>query len=301
MDRRRDEGYFSEVLQIKVHLGRMPSILQRLWNELIGGAKKAPPKRQCRPADTSRKPAQSESQKRTLVFADFTLEYTLVRSRRKTIGMEMKDGAFTVRSPLRTPLKEIEKVLLSKASWIAKALEHSNFQNQDRCRRKEKVLSGGRIPYFGSEIFFRCDPSAKTTRLSGGELIVALAEDATEEAILGKIRDWYKKEARRVLPAMVAEKASEVPLVGRCLTDVRISSAKTRWGSCTSKGSISLNWKLLMYAPETADYVISHELAHLKEMNHSPAFWAVVESYCPKWKEAEAALKRISLSRTFLD
>ncbi len=279
----------------------MPSILQRLWNELIGGAKKAPPKRHRRSAGASRKPAQSESQKRSLVFADFTLEYTLVRSRRKTIGMEMKNGAFTVRSPLKTPLKEIERVLLSKASWIARALEHSNLQNEDRSRRKEMALSGGRIPYFGSEISFRCDPCAKTTRLSGGELVIALAEDAAEEAILEKIRDWYKKEARRVLPEMVAEKAAEVPLVGRRLTDVRISSAKTRWGSCTSKGSINLNWKLLMYAPETADYVISHELAHLKEMNHSPAFWAVVESYCPKWKEAEAALKRISLSRTFLD
>lgn len=279
----------------------MPSILQRLWNELIGGAKKAPPKRPRRPVGTSRKPTQSEFQKRSLAFADFTLEYTLVRSRRKTIGMELKNGVFTVRSPLRTPLKEIERVLLSKASWISKALEHSQVQNEDRSRRKERALSGGKIPYLGSEISFRCDSSAKTTHLRGSELIIALAEDAAEEAILEKIRDWYKKEARRVLPAMVAKKAASVSLVGRPLTDVRISSAKTRWGSCTSKGSINLNWKLLMFAPETADYVISHELAHLKEMNHSRAFWAVVESYCPKWKEAEAALKRISLSRTFLD
>lgn len=279
----------------------MPSILQRLWNELVGGAKKAPPNRTRRSAGVSRKETREQPQKRTLSFADFTLDYTLVRSRRKTIGMELKNGVFTVRSPLRTPIKEIEKVLFSKASWIAGALERSMAQNEDRSRRKERALSGGKIPYLGSEISFRCDPLAKTTRLTDSGLIVAISEEAAEEEILGKIREWYKKEARRVLPAMVAEKASCVPLVGRPLTDVRISSAKTRWGSCTSKGSINLNWKLLMFAPETADYVISHELAHLKEMNHSPAFWAVVESYCPKWKEAEAALKRISLARTFLD
>lgn len=107
-----------------------------------------------------------------------------------------------------------------------------------------------------------------TVHLGGGDPLMTLT-------------DWLKNLARiRILAALEARSQE----MGLFPTRVSLRDQKTKWGACTSRGTVTFNWRLIMAPPEVLDYVVVHELAHLKELNHSPRFWAVVERYCPKWR-----------------
>ena len=107
-------------------------------------------------------------------------------------------------------------------------------------------------------------------------------------------------EARVVLEKALRDKARSVfaerlahyaPQLGIAAPPLRLSAACTRWGSCSHHGGISLNWRLILMPLPVVDYVVAHELAHLKEMNHSPAFWQVVETLCPNWRDLRRDLR----------
>jgi hypothetical protein len=98
-----------------------------------------------------------------------------------------------------------------------------------------------------------------------------------------------REHARAVLRERLALHA---PRLGVAVPPLRLSSARTRWGSCNQRGGISLNWRLVFMPLAVVDYVVAHELAHLKEMNHGPRFWSVVEQLCPDWRALRSELRR---------
>ena len=104
---------------------------------------------------------------------------------------------------------------------------------------------------------------------------------------------FYRKAAKALLPSAVERFA---PLVGKAPQQVRITSAKTRWGSCSAKGGLNFSWRLLCAPPEAMDYVVVHELAHLIEFNHSSRFWAIVEGILPDYKARRQSLKEVQES-----
>jgi predicted metal-dependent hydrolase len=102
------------------------------------------------------------------------------------------------------------------------------------------------------------------------------------------VRIWFCDEALRIFAARMDHFA---PLLGVSYRQLALSSAGTRWGSCTVDGSIRLNWRLIHFPLSLIDYVVAHELSHLREMNHSPRFWATVESVYPDYDGAKVALR----------
>ena len=168
-------------------------------------------------------------------------EYTLIRSDRKTITLQLSpEGNLTVRAPRNVSLYRIDETVQSHAGWIEK---------------KRKALEKNRK--------------------------MALV-------ITPEIRADGLRRARKIIPARTSFFSG---LMNVTYGTVSIREQKTRWGSCSGKGNLSFNWKLVLLSPELLDYVVVHELAHRVEMNHSPRFWAVVESVLPDYKSLRKRLR----------
>ena len=162
------------------------------------------------------------------------------------------------------------------------------------------------MPYLGEPLIVVLDPSMSGTRLDEGQadpqptlatvprrmLYLGLPQTAASEQIRDAVQAWLQRQARQLFESRCRHFAG--PL-GVTMTGLRLSSAQTRWGSASADGMIRLNWRLIHFSPALIDYVVAHELAHLKEMNHSPRFWAVVRSVFPEYELARDRLKQAVL------
>ena len=222
-----------------------------------------------------------------------SVAYLLVRSSRRSIGMEVSAQGLTVRAPLRASHTVIESVLREKTRWILKKLS-------DRAVRVDSTprvhwQDGSSMPFLGGELQLRLHPQAPRT----GELlsigpqrwVLHLRADveASAEQVRAVVAAWWLRHARQLLTERLQHYA---PAMGVQWRSLRLSNARTRWGSAKADGSIMLNWRLLHYRLPVLDYVVIHELAHLRHMDHSPRFWAVVESVCPDYLQLRQALKQ---------
>ena len=151
----------------------------------------------------------------------------------------------------------------------------------------------------GSVAAPRCDAPLRDEDGSGTataaptRLVIALPRDADEARIRDAVHGWLQREARRVFAERVAHFATRL---GVRVTRLSLSSAATRWGSANANGAVRLHWRLIQHAPATIDYVVAHELAHLREMNHSPRFWSVVRSVVPDYEAARRQLREAGRS-----
>ena len=218
----------------------------------------------------------------------------LVRSRRRTIGLLVdKDGRVVVRAPLNAPLALINQFVNSKQDWIEKRKQLAKTRAskvQVRFEEGETFLVQGR------SIPLKITQAAKASLGYDGKAFILRKEDQQHAAVL--FEQVYKKLARKVLGARLQDLSTEL---GYPFKQFRLSSANTRWGSCSSHGTISLTWRLVMAPDDVIDYVIIHELSHLKVMNHSTKFWQTVESHMPNYKVNRQWLKnnghRLSISQ----
>ncbi|MFC7207172.1 M48 family metallopeptidase [Comamonas endophytica] len=148
------------------------------------------------------------------------------------------------------------------------------------------------LPYLGASLALQLAaplPARTAAQLRpDGVLQLALAADAPPGQIRRRVHAWWLQEARRDFTARLEHFA---PLLGVQWRSLGLSSARTRWGSARSDGSIRLNWRLLHYAPEIIDYVVVHELSHLRHMDHSPRFWATVGSVLPDYRALRQRLR----------
>jgi predicted metal-dependent hydrolase len=201
----------------------------------------------------------------------------LIHTRRKTVALIIQaDGKLTVRAPLRMSGIEIRKFVQNHEAWIRK--------NRDRIKSSppplEKMFREGELFMFmGKEYPFTIikhqRPALILTdnkfQLSVSELLTARQE----------FTSWYKKQARTVISKRVDFYANQLTFK---YTKIRISSARTRWGSCSSNGTLSFTWRLVMAPPEIVDYVVLHELVHTQIKNHSKQFWLRLSEILPEYK-----------------
>jgi predicted metal-dependent hydrolase len=164
---------------------------------------------------------------------------------------------------------------------------------------KQRWLHGATLPYLGKQIMLHVGSGTSFARLQHGmfneeTLLLALNADASEAHIREAACTWLKAEASRVFAQKIPQYAVQLGVTS-VLQDWRLSNAKGRWGSANSRGRVRLHWRLIHCTPAMIDYVIVHELAHLREMNHSARFWAIVASIYPDYKATRKALKAISL------
>jgi len=214
------------------------------------------------------------------------IPYTLERRARKTVGLKINHNGLIVHAPKRLSQKELERMLLSKADWIVKKLQ-SQQENQ-----VEKFIweDGASMLLLGNaiELSVRLDSVSRALEYEPGRISVALPTPNNQTSIARKVLQWYKKQAltdfTRRIALLAAKLGVETP-------PIFLSSARSRWGSCNNRGEVRLNWRLLQAPPQIINYVVAHELAHLKEMNHSAKFWATLARIYPDYKTAEKELK----------
>lgn len=205
----------------------------------------------------------------------------IIRSRRKTIAIEIRpDGQVWVRSPMRTPRIFIDQVLNEKAAWIQSRLNQIRRATADR---PQYTYTEGELHPFLSQQRPLC--FAATGSDDEAIYLPSASRGSAREALAA----WYRAEATKVIPGMLRRLSEHTQLRP---ARVRISSARTRWGSCSSKGTISLAWRLILAPPEIIEYVIIHELVHLKVPNHSSKFWDAVQAYLPDYKTRRAWLRK---------
>jgi len=208
----------------------------------------------------------------------------IIRSKRRTIAIIVhRDGKVVVRAPLKTPERLIRAFIESKSGWID---EKKALAAKHVVLPVKKFTGGEKFLLLGREIPLRLVEGQKTALSFQDEFFLNKKALPGAQAVFTK---WYQARARQVLTERVTLYARQF---GLHYEKIRISSARTRWGSCSSRGTLSFTWRLIMAPLEVVDYVVLHELAHLKVKNHSPVFWAEVARMLPDYKRRRAWLKK---------
>ncbi len=239
-------------------------------------------------------PPSSSKTLRELSLGEHRVAYELRRARRRSIGFVVSTEGLRVSAPRWLPQADIERALLQKSDWILRKL----VEQGERARRVEAARiewrDGGTLKYLGQPIWLRLDPEQTGARLdeSGALLRLGLPLQAREEQVRDLAQAWLKRRARAVFEPRCQFFAQALNVQ---MTHLRLSSAQTRWGSASVDGSIRLNWRLIHFSPAIIDYVVAHELAHLREMNHSARFWDVVRSVLPEFEQARSQLREESI------
>ena len=231
------------------------------------------------------------AEQRAALLAGKNIPYTLKRSsRRRSIGLRIDDRGLTVSAPLRASEKWLHSVLQDKARWVVEKLDGW----QARKPVETRWADGGTVAWMGGVLELRvvCSPFADQVQRRGSELWVFVGNNAGATQIEQAVDRWYRQEAERLFAERVAHFAALLNVAPRA---VRLSAAKTQWGCCTARGTVRLNRQLVKLPLHLVDYVVAHELAHLREMNHSAKFWGVVESVCPDYVRLRCELKSIAL------
>jgi predicted metal-dependent hydrolase len=214
---------------------------------------------------------------RRIRLHDRDIDYRLVRARRRTIGMEIDLDGLKVRAPRWVTIAEVEAALCERAGWIVRTLDAWRGRRRDVLPREWKT--GAPILYLGRELALAVFRSRlPLVRADLFDLTVMHPHADDETHLSAFVTRWLRDEAMRLVVPRAAHFASRL---ARAAPPVKISNARSEWGSCNHRGEIRLNWRLAQLPPELADYVVAHEVAHLVELNHSSRFWAVVEQLLP--------------------
>ncbi len=236
---------------------------------------------------------------REIVLSGHTVGYALKRVRRRSIGFIVGTEGLCVNVPNWVGPRDIETALREKASWILRKLQE---QQERGCRLQSARVDwrdGVTIPFLGQTVVVVLDARAGITPsgavLDAGtgdgaprQLHTGLPPSATPEQIRDAVQSWLQRQAKRVFAERCEHYAAQL---GVRYSRLSLSSAQTRWGSASADGSIRLSWRLIHFGVSTIDYVVAHELAHLREMNHSPRFWDVVRSVVPDYQRTREVLK----------
>lgn len=212
------------------------------------------------------------------------MEYKLTRQKRKTLALYIRDGRLEVHAPFHMGKTEIDNFVKKKRTWVERRLVENADKNQ--LKAAFEINYGSRVPYQGREWIVGGVPGKKVFFDNAFCVPVYLTPDQIKHGCI----QIYRLLARRDLTEKVQDYAAQM---GVEPTSIKINGAKTRWGSCSAKKSLNFSWRLMMADDDVIDYVVVHELAHIKEMNHSPRFWAIVESVLPDYKQRQTRLKAL--------
>jgi len=232
-------------------------------------------------------------EQRAALLAGKQITYTLKRSsKRRSIGLRIDDRGLTVSMPLRASEKWLHSVLQDRARWVVEKLDGWQLRQPARADWSE----GASIAYLGEPIVLRLERNLFdfSALRHGQTLRVFIRHEQDESAIENAVTAWYKTQALALFQERIRHFA---PLMNVAPRIVKLSNAKTQWGCCTARGTIRLNLQLIKLPLAVIDYVVVHELAHLRQMNHSAAFWAVVETHCPNYVKLRQELKKVSLTK----
>ena len=210
------------------------------------------------------------------------IEYTIKRTMRRNILIRITtDATVQVLAPKKLSRSFIDGFVQSKREWIC-----SNLELMEKRIVEQRAFQLETFRFLGKDYPVRCKKIDKAS-FSGKAFLVPEGDVCEKKAALV---EWMKKEGKPILERRAAHYAS---LMGVSYENIKMSGAKTRWGSCSSKKNINFTWRLLFASPHTIDYVVVHELTHLTEMNHSDAFWQLVGRVIPDYRDCQLELKEL--------
>ena len=238
---------------------------------------------------------------RQVRLQDAVVAYAFARGKRKTIGFSVGPEGLVVRAPRWTPLGEVDAALREKSVWILRKLQETQERQQRQDGARIVWCDGVQLPLLGQKLQVQLDPAqgfkgkgahledAHVSESNGPRLLhVGLPRTATPDQIKDTVQAWLMRHAKVHFTQRLDHFAPQLQVQWASL---RLSNANTRWGSAKSDGSIRLNWRLIHFSPAVVDYVVAHELSHLREMNHSPHFWDTVRTVVPDYASLRGQLK----------
>lgn len=207
------------------------------------------------------------------------INFRLLRERRRTLSLTVtEDGEVLVKAPLRLPNAMIEGFVREKSAWI------DARKGELRLRPRYSLADGEALPLCGGKLFIKT--TAGRARIENGAAYLPVGDRELRKAALERL---IREAARSTFQQRIACFSSSMGVTPGRLT---VSGAKTRWGSCGKGGSINLNWRLILAPPECLDYVVVHELCHLRHRDHSKNFWAMVERTLPDYRQRRIYLNQ---------
>ncbi|MDP9898222.1 M48 family metallopeptidase [Variovorax ginsengisoli] len=237
-------------------------------------------------------------------IGDARVAYELTRGKRRTIGFVVGAEGLSVRAPRWVALRDVDAAVQEKADWIVRKLIETQQRHAQVEATRIEWRDGVSFPFLGEPVVVRLDPRHgfdgvgavldDASPVAPGEvasprvLRIALAQNASATQIRDAVQAWLSRQARRIFQERLDHFA---PLLGVRWKKLSLSNATTRWGSASSDGAIRLHWRLVHFRLQVIDYVVAHELSHLRVMDHSPRFWETVESVLPDYGTLRQQLK----------
>jgi len=253
---------------------------------------------------------------REVLLGQTRVAYAFNRGQRRSIGFSVGPDGLAVRAPKWVTLRDVDAALHAKADWILRKLQESRERH---ARLADQVIvwqDGATLPFLGHTLTLRLDPEHRfgaggaalfswtqdtgLTEISSSmftalaahgaplELRVSLPHNASAQQMRDRVQAWLMRQARALFQQRLDHFA---PLLGVQWKKLALSNAGTRWGSARHDGSIRLNWRLVHFRLSVLDYVVAHELSHLRVMDHSPRFWDTVRAVVPDYAAQRAQLK----------
>lgn len=216
--------------------------------------------------------------------------YTVRRSdRARRARIQVTSDGVEVIVPRRLPLEEVEPFVASKREWIERTLLRMRAAAAER--PPPRLEDGGEVPFLGERLLLRVrvEPDRRRDHVvrRGDVLAVAVSEPGPE-AVRAALERWYRAQARIEVATRLD---AAVTRAGQSYSSLQIRGQRSRWASCSSKGGMSFNWRLLLAPPEILDYVVEHEVAHLEIHDHSKRFWNLLASRRPGYEDEERWLR----------
>ena len=229
--------------------------------------------------------------------ADIPYVFKRVPRRRHVHILVNEEGTLEVRAPWRFSLARAREVLRENAGWVSETLGAV----RKRLAQRPRLVTGTRLPLLDGSLrldvrpraqidMFECAGRWRGRAERRGTVLLVSSTSLAEAELRTLIERWYRREAATHLSARVEHYS---PRLGVRPSRVTIRGQRSRWGSCSGKGTVSLNWRLMMVPAELADYVVVHELCHLRHMDHSPHFWAMVRGVVPDYRERRRNLNAL--------
>lgn len=221
----------------------------------------------------------------SIELGDQHVHYTLRRSpRRRAIALLIDERGLRVAAPFAAPQQTIDDLLREHAAWVLRKV--GDWQQKQQPPRQ--WVAGESIMYVGQALTLAVEPGIETPQIADSRLLVG-PPSLTPKAFEARVRNWLRRQALDLYTRRCADFSMQLGLGAPA---VRLSNARTRWGSCHASGRISMNWRLIQTPAAWIDYVAAHEVAHLCQMNHSPAFWRTVGMLVADYAQRRAALRR---------
>ena len=232
------------------------------------------------------KPAKRQSSyKRSIGISGRTLPLIITenpRAKRLTLRIQPGGRGLKVTVPPHISENEVTDFVERNRGWLNSKL--------DLVPDKPEVREGIKIPIRGvNHLIVRQSGRGITHTIMGDDGSARMVVYGDEKFLPRRVADFLKKEARREIEGLVAHHSKKV---GRAAKSIRFRDTSSRWGSCTSDGRLSFSWRIMMAPPQVINYLVAHEVAHLKEMNHSANFWALCKELCPETDKCKSWLKR---------